>query len=174
MKILNLANGMQSCDTPIYVKENNAVYNVNDPFRCDMGPDKGPCPPNALDTTPWQIEGHSQITINMYPADGTSVKISRESKWGAVPKVTQFEYTQTPDTFFWDISDLDGEGNNRVGSPFFNDNVMAYTNGNPGGSKSCIPVKCKKNEVCKDAYQFPDQKATHVGLLHDLHVGIIC
>jgi hypothetical protein len=153
---------MESCNSPIYVKENNAVFNVNDPFRCDMGPNKGPCPQDATQSEPWTIEGGSSTTIDMYKSDGTSVKISREKSWGTVPKVTQFEYTQTPDTFFWDISDLDGQGNNRVGSPFYDQNVMAYTNGDPGNSKSCIPVKCAKNEICKDAYQFPDQKATHV------------
>jgi hypothetical protein len=127
-----------------------------------MGPNKGPCPKVATDTEPWTIQGGSSTTIDMYKSNGTSVKISREKSWEPVPKITQFEYTQTPDTFFWDLSDLDGKGNARVGSPFENENVMAYTNGNPGGSRSCIPLKCKKNEICKDAYQTPDQTATRV------------
>ncbi|EPE26685.1 Osmotin, thaumatin-like protein [Glarea lozoyensis ATCC 20868] len=149
-----------SCSYPVYVKESNAIINQQPGFACDMGPNKGPCPAQATMTEPWTVQGGSSTSLEIHPKGATSVKISKDNDW-ITPKVTQFEYNQDPDKFWWDVSDIDGDGRARAGSPFFSENVMAWTDGDVGDSKTCIPVKCKKNEMCKDAYQFPDQKATH-------------
>jgi hypothetical protein len=151
----------------VYVKESNAIINQQPGFACDMGPDKGPCPTQATNTEPWTVQGGGSTSLEIHPKGATSIKISKDNNW-ITPKVTQFEYNQDPDKFWWDVSDIDGNGRARAGSPFFSENVMAWTDGDVGDSKTCIPVKCKANEMCKDAYQFPDQKATHVCLIPGL------
>lgn len=83
-------------------------------------------------------------------------------------KVTQFEYTPTDKTMFWDLSDIDGAGPARTGSPFMDANIRVSPIGQGAGVDTCKPIKCKKNEACKDAYQFPDQTATHVRFFLEL------
>ena len=149
-----------SCKDSIFVKESNKVINgdASKPEQnCDMGPNKKGCP-----SDPWTINGGDRITIDMFKSDSTSVKFSRDNDWQN-PKVTQFEYTQN-DKFWFDISDIDGKGKGITGSPFFDENVMAWTDGDRTGSNTCIPIKCEKNKICQDAYQFPDDKKTHVSL----------
>jgi len=136
------------CTAPLYIKEAHA----NLLGGCDMGPDKSHCYSN-----PWVVnQGATTVipTFNNYGV-GTSVKISRNQ---AVNQITQFEYTPS-DNIYWDVSDLDGQGSGRVGSPFQNDNIMASP-GTPTNTGTCKPVLCAKNQICDSAYQTPNQVAT--------------
>jgi hypothetical protein len=111
--------------------------------------------------------------VQMAPDISTSIKYGKNIAQG----VSQFEYFLQPDnpataggpTNWWDLSDLDGNVNQKTqahssGSPFFNDNVevkpIALSGQKLAGN--CVPLTCPAGQVCKDAYQNPDDKNTRV------------
>jgi hypothetical protein len=63
---------------------------------------------------------------------------------------------------YWDLSNLDGDGPGKPGSPFWSDNVISSPSGSGVGKGTCEPIKCKANQVCTEAYQHPDDTATRV------------
>ncbi|KAG9236087.1 hypothetical protein BJ875DRAFT_457391 [Amylocarpus encephaloides] len=136
------------CEHSIYIRQ-------SDPTKmggCDMGPDTSKCYSDAYEVKPNEL-----VPLDMtISGQGVAIKIS---KTPSLEKITQFEYCAS-DNMYWDVSDLDGQGSNRVGSPFYHDNIKAYPLGNRDGFSDCKDVNCKKDQVCEDAYQYPDQKAT--------------
>jgi hypothetical protein len=65
---------------------------------------------------------------------------------------------------FWDLSDLDGNGANMVGTPFTADNVKATPVGPGSGVGTCLTLSCAANDVCLAAYQQPDDVDTKVSI----------
>lgn len=148
-------SNLNSCNYPIYVKQSHNG-------GCNVGTDLKQCdnksPPYVVNPNggTFKLDLFNEMSI------GTSVKIARVTDMG---KVTQFEYTPTKDLMFWDLSDIDGAGPARTGSPFFTENVRVTPMGNGAGVGICKAITCKKNQACKEAYQFPEQTATKVRLV---------
>ncbi|CAG8950079.1 hypothetical protein HYFRA_00008312 [Hymenoscyphus fraxineus] len=138
------------CSYPIYIKQSHNG-------GCNKGTNTKTCDGAS---PPFVVKAGATYNLPMFTDknSATSVKIAREQNMG---KVTQFEYTPTDNTMFWDLSDIDGAGAARTGSPFKEANLKVSPVGKDLGAGTCKAIKCKKNEVCKDAYQFPDQTATH-------------
>lgn len=147
-------SNLSSCTYPIYIKQSHNG-------GCNVGTDKNQCddksPPYVVNPNGGTV---SIPLFNEIPL-GTSVKIAKVTN---MAKITQFEYTPTKDLMFWDLSDIDGAGPARAGSPFFDQNIRAVPVGKGVGVNTCKPITCKKNQVCKESYQFPDQVATKVRL----------
>jgi hypothetical protein len=96
---------------------------------CDKGYQSDRCQGD-----PWLISAHTILKMDYHVENniGTSVKISKGDK-GFRSGILQFEYSFAPDGFYWDLSDLDGNGPSLVGTPFRNDNVKATPTGNGSG-----------------------------------------
>jgi len=80
------------------------------------------------------------------------------------PAILQYEYTITDGKLWFDISNLDGAGASMVGTPFYTQNVKVTPTGAGFNSKecnTCIQIKCPAGQICRDAYQEPEQQATH-------------
>lgn len=147
-----------SQDVFIYISNNGG---------CDAGTN-GACSTDA-NASPWHIKaGNGAGSTLAFPWNtngfGTSIKIAKTSDWKTTPSILQFEYTWTTGQFsglYWDLSDLDGAGSGLVGTPFMQDNVKISPTGTGSGSGTCVKVVCPAGIVCKDAYNTPDQEATH-------------
>jgi hypothetical protein len=90
-------------------------------------------------------------------APGTVVKIAREPTWQA--PILQYEYTLA-ENLWWDLSNIDGDGPSRTGSPFYWENVKLSPTGAGEGQGKCVKIRCRAGQVCQDAYQHPLDEAT--------------
>lgn len=93
------------------------------------------------------------------------MKIQRVSHMEQAPSL-QLEYTINTgqQMAFWDLSNIDGNGPARAGTPFGRDNVLVrpMVTQSKAQFPTCTDLLCKSNQICQDAYQFPDQVATKV------------
>ncbi|KXJ88057.1 hypothetical protein Micbo1qcDRAFT_207806 [Microdochium bolleyi] len=110
---------------------------------------------------PYQIKKDGTTAFSWIgDGKGASVKIWK----GDANQVLQFEYTVTKTGaykgLYWDLSNIDGKGPGLAGTPFASDNVHAKPTGKGFGSGTCKAVKCKKNEICRDAYNKPEERKT--------------
>lgn len=111
--------------------------------------------------------GKAEVFHWIKNGQGTSIKIARDDQFA---EILQFEYTKPKDVggksqvLYWDLSNIDGESPGVAGSPFFKDNVKVSPTGPGLGEGTCHVIKCKANEICKDAYQRPNDEATLVSL----------
>jgi hypothetical protein len=88
---------------------------------------------------------------------GTSLKIGRDSSPQA--PILQFEYTAS-DNLYFDLSNIDGAGPARTGSPFYWENVKLSPTGNGEGQGTCVKIRCRSGQVCVNAYQAPEDPNT--------------
>ncbi|KAF4633119.1 hypothetical protein G7Y89_g5001 [Cudoniella acicularis] len=139
---------INNCGNPVYIRTSHNG-------ACDVGADGTTCY-----GTPFEVDqGQTQQFDFIADGEGTSIKIATNADVNN--GILQFEYTVS-DNIYWDVSDLDGVGAARVGSPFSGDNVWTGpVGGSSVGQGTCTPVICLANQICQDAYQQPDQKATH-------------
>ncbi|QSZ29716.1 hypothetical protein DSL72_004233 [Monilinia vaccinii-corymbosi] len=148
------------CSQDVYIyKSNKGGCNVGTNGACST----------ASNASPWGIKagkGASSMLTLLWDTDGhgTSIKIAKTSNWKTTPPILQFEYAWTTGQYaalYWDLSNLDGSGSELVGTPFKNDNVNISPTGTGSGSGSCVKLKCPAGVPCKDAYNTPEQEATH-------------
>ncbi|KAH8684818.1 hypothetical protein BGZ60DRAFT_524018 [Tricladium varicosporioides] len=123
---------------------------------CDVGPHPGGVEQdkNFCYNTPWKIEGgKSQRFDFQEDGEGSSIKIGTNNQLNN--GYFQFEYTVATMGTFWDLSDLDGAGPNKVGSPFRHDDLSLIVGGTGSGQGTCKSIKCPKEQICKESYQLP-------------------
>lgn len=132
---------------------NNDVYFYQSTDgSCDKGPN-GICR-GAAGAAPYHIPAsHGAGNIFSFNwikgPSGTSIKIGRTPD---VSPILQLEYDFS-DQLYFDLSNLDGAGAGRTGTPFANDNVKVSPTGIGANLGSCTQVKCVAGQVCKRAYQ---------------------
>lgn len=106
---------------------------------------------------PWKLKGGGKsVWRHSWTGEAVSVKISKQGKDG----ILQFEYTHEAEGLWWNISDLDGEGPGLIGTPFRHDRVGVTPSGAGSGVGTCVKIRCKRDEVCLDSYQHPDDPKT--------------
>lgn len=115
---------------------------------------------------PWTITASNgkgnilSLPWNTSTSGGTSVKISKSANL-PLTNILQLEYDLSTDLFF-DLSNLDGTGDGRVGTPFANDNVKVSPTGAGANVSPCTQVKCVAGKTCSQAYQQPNDPDTLV------------
>lgn len=139
------------CSTDVYIKQSSSG-------SCDYGA-TGSCADK-----PWVIKASNgkgnvmSLPWNRTTPAGTSVKIA---KTASLSQIIQMEYDFS-DQLYFDLSNLDGAGSGRTGTPFANDNVKVSPTGTGANIGNCIQIKCPAGQVCKKAYQAPDDHDTFV------------
>ncbi|KAK3376791.1 hypothetical protein B0T24DRAFT_229583 [Lasiosphaeria ovina] len=139
------------CNVPVYVYQSNCG-------SCDKGSN------DACNQSPYVIgagNGGSILRLDWIRNNcGTSVKISKNDP-GFNSGILQFEYTYASgDGLYWDVSNIDGAGAGRAGTPFYHDNVKATPTDAGAGQGTCQKIRCPANQLCVDAYNHPDDVRT--------------
>jgi len=156
------------CGKPVYIWQSNNG-------SCDFGPAHETLQHDAFGTPfcpiaiPWAVApGQTQSLDWISNKYGTSVKIS----YSPIDNngILQYEYTAGGDTFYWDVSNLDGLGANLVGTPFANDNVKITPVPGQVGNPDCQEITCAAGQTCLDAYQHPWDPKTKVSNLRNLRL----
>ncbi|KAK3937133.1 hypothetical protein QBC46DRAFT_417090 [Diplogelasinospora grovesii] len=145
------------CSETVYIYQSNNGL-------CDSGP-------NAIcsgspGAAPYVIpagSGQSSSVIDLgwiKNGHGTAVKMSKGDA-SFRSGILQYEYTWAPgDGLYWDLSDLDGSGPGLVGTPFAHDNVKIGPTGAGEGQGTCVKIRCAAGQLCRNAYQTPDDSDT--------------
>jgi len=140
------------CNADVYVYQSvNGACNTGANGKCGSSGWKIPAGKGSSSTQHFDFIDKQSV----------SLKVSKV-KWDGInqqPPLLQYEYAVT-DNLYWDLSDLDGSGSGRPGSPFHGDNVKITPTGDVSHSDSCKQFRCPANQTCKDAYNTPSQVAT--------------
>lgn len=91
---------------------------------------------------------------------GTSIKLSLDDTSSAA--ISQFEFTWSGDSIFYDLSNINGDPDSPDGYPFASGGVT-ITPSIPSSSAdpSCMPVVCPAGTViCTAAYNTPEDPKT--------------
>lgn len=93
---------------------------------------------------------------------GVSIKLATTSSLEG--PISQFEYTWSGDSIFWDLSNINGDPNSPEGYPFGKGGIVINPSmQNDSANPTCVPVSCVAGETyCSAAYNAPDDPRTMV------------
>jgi hypothetical protein len=96
------------------------------------------------------------------PGVGVSIKLATSDSLSG--PISQFEYTWSGDSIFWDLSNINGDPNSPEGYPFAQGGIIITPSmTNDPSNPTCVPVNCPAGTtVCTAAYNAPDDPRTMV------------
>jgi hypothetical protein len=100
----------------------------------------------------------------MYSEQGVGVSIKLATSDSLSGPISQFEYTWSGDSIFFDLSNINGNTNSAEGYPFAQGGmVITPSMTNDPSNPTCEPVSCPAGTlVCSAAYNAPDDPKTMV------------
>jgi len=99
-----------------------------------------------------------------YSQQGVGVSIKLATSDSLSGPISQFEYTWSGDSIFWDLSNINGDPNSPEGYPFAQGGIVITPSmTNDPSNPTCVPVNCPAGTMtCTAAYNAPDDPNTMV------------
>lgn len=99
-----------------------------------------------------------------YSEQGVGVSIKLATNETLSGPISQFEYTWSGDSIFWDLSNINGDTSNSEGYPFAQGGILISPSmTNDPSNPTCEPVSCPAGTmVCTAAYNQPNDPKTMV------------